>query len=184
MLGDYRRAQVNVDSEATCKTQFMNATKYVSYFADAMTQGNHDNGMAGMIDDFVFSADEMYSRIGQNAINVVRPSTESDRGYYYFDVSNKNFRVIVLNTNDMKGIVFKKHSVSETYNDGHRVSVPQLLWFSNVLENIPDGYKFIVCSHEPIHWSDYKYTDAQNITWDMAQNWRTILDAYCSKSTY
>lgn len=183
-LGDYIRGQVGVDTEQTSKAQFANAMRYVSYFADAMTQGNHDNGMAGLTDDFVFSAAEMYHRIGRNAINVVRPSTEVGRGYYYFDVPNKNFRVIVLNTNDMKGITFKPHSVSGSYNDGHRVSVPQLQWFSDVLTNIPNGYKFIVFSHEPIHWTNYTYTDVNGTVWDMAQNWNKILDAYVGGTSF
>lgn len=184
MLGDYIMAHVNVDNGSAVKAQFINAMRYVSYFADAMTQGNHDNGMAGLTDDFIFTTDALYARIGSNAINVTRPTMEVDRGYYYFDVPDKNFRVIVLNTNDFKGIAFKPHTTSGTYNDGHRVSVPQLQWFSEILASIPSGYRFIVCSHEPIHWFDYKYTDANNTIWDMAQNWRTILDAYCSGTSY
>lgn len=183
-LGDYVRAAVNVDNGSELKAQFKNGMRYVSQFADASTQGNHDSGMAGMTDDFQFTALEMYNRIGRFAINVVRPVAEADRGYYYFDVPNKNFRVIMLNTNDLKGINFKKHSVSGAYNDGHRVSVPQLQWFASTLATIPNGYKFIVCSHEPIHWFDYTYTDADNVTWAMAQNWRTILNAYVGGESY
>ena len=183
-LGDYVRAAVNTDSGTVLKAQFQNAMRYVSQFSDASTQGNHDSGMAGMTDDFQFTATDMFNRIGRFAINVVRPATEADRGYYHFDVPNKSFRVIMLNTNDLKGINFKKHSVSGTYNDGHRVSVPQLQWFASTLAAIPNGYKFIVCSHEPIHWFDYTYTDADNVTWDMAQNWRTILNAYVGGESY
>lgn len=183
-LGDYIRGRVGVDTEQTSKVQFANAMRYTSYFADAMTQGNHDNGMAGLIDDFVFTTTDVYNRIGRNAINVVRPVEEADRGYYYFDVPGKDFRVIVLNTNDMKGIAFKPHSETNSYNDGHRVSVPQLQWLANTLAAIPAGYHFIVCSHEPIHWADYTYTDANGVAWDMAQNWRTVLDAYCGGTSY
>lgn len=178
MLGDYINAAPNVDNENNVRAQFKNAMKYVSYFADAMTQGNHDNGMAGLTDDFVFSTDELYQRIGSNAINVVRPTTEAERGYYYFDVPDKKFRAIILNTNDVKGIAFKAHTTSETYNDGHRVSVEQCNWFKGILTAIPSDYRFAIFSHEPIHWTNYTYTDANNITWDMAQNWNKILDAY------
>ena len=178
MLGDYINAAPNVDNENNVRAQFKNAMKYVSYFADATTQGNHDNGMAGLTDDFVFSTDELYQRIGNNAINVVRPTAEAERGYYYFDVPDKKFRAIVLNTNDVKGIVFKAHTTSGTYNDGHRVSVEQCNWLKDVLMAIPSDYRFAIFSHEPIHWTNYTYIDANNIKWDMAQNWNKILDAY------
>ena len=184
MLGDYINAAPNVDNENNVRAQFKNAMKYVSYFADAMTQGNHDNGMAGLTDDFVFSTDELYQRIGSNAINVVRPTTEAERGYYYFDVPDKKFRAVVLNTNDVKGIVFKAHTTSGTYNDGHRVSVEQCNWFKDVLTAIPSDYRFAIFSHEPIHWTNYTYTDANNVTWDMAQNWNKILDAYVGGTSF
>lgn len=184
MLGDYINAAPNVDNENNVRAQFKNAMKYVSYFADAMTQGNHDNGMAGLTDDFVFSTDELYQRIGSNAINVVRPTTEAERGYYYFDVPDKKFRAIILNTNDVKGIAFKAHTTSETYNDGHRVSVEQCNWFKGILTAIPSDYRFAIFSHEPIHWTNYTYTDANNITWDMAQNWNKILDAYVGGTSF
>lgn len=182
-LGDYVRASVNEpDTEATTLSQYKTMLPLLSWWADAMTQGNHDNGMA--IWDGYLSSDTLYSLIGRHALHAVRPSVEADRGYYYFDVPEKNFRVIVLNTNDHKGIVFKDHSVSGSYNDGHRVSVAQLNWFASTLATIPAGYRFIVCSHEPIHWFDYTYTDANDVTWDMAQNWRTILDAYVGGTSY
>lgn len=180
-LGDYVRGN-SADTEQTTIAQYKTMLPLISWWADAMTQGNHDNGMAWW--DGYLSSSTVYSLIGRHALHAVRPSTEADRGYYYFDVPEKNFRVIVLNTNDHKGIAFIDHSVSGGSNDGHRVSVPQLNWFAQTLAAIPSGYRFIVCSHEPIHWYDYTYTDANSVTWDMAQKWRTILDAYVGGTSF
>lgn len=180
-LGDYVRGGSS-DTEESTIAQFKTMLPLLSWWADAMTQGNHDNGMAWW--DGFLGADTLYSLIGRHALHAVRPATQADRGYYYFDVPEKDFRVIVLNTNDHKGITFKDHSVSGSYNDGHRVSVDQLNWFAQTLAAIPNGYRFIVCSHEPIHWFDYTYTDSDNVTWDMAQKWRTILDAYVGGTSF
>ena len=180
-LGDHIRAGSS-DTEETSIAQYKSVLPQLAWWCDASVNGNHDNGM-GWWDGYL-SSDTLYQLIGRNAINVVRPSTEADRGYYYFDVPQKNFRVIMLNTNDLKDVAVKDHSVSGSYNDGHRVSVPQLQWFAQTLAAIPSGYKFIVCSHEPIHWFDYTYTDANGTTWDMAQKWRTILDAYAGGTSF
>lgn len=180
-LGDYVRGGSS-DTEESTMNQYKTMLPLVAWWADAMTQGNHDNGMAWW--DGYLDSDTLYSLIARHALHAVRPSSETDRGYYYFDVPEKNFRVVVLNTNDHKGIAFKDHSVSGSYNDGHRVSVEQLNWFASILAAIPSGYRFIVCSHEPIHWFDYTYTDANGTAWDMAQNWRTILDAYICGTAY
>lgn len=180
-LGDHIRGGSS-DTEATCLAQYKSVLPHLAWWCDVSVNGNHDNGM-GWWDGYL-SAETLYQYIGKQALNVVRPSTEADRGYYYFDVPQKNFRVIMLNTNDLKDVAVKDHSVSGGYNDGHRVSVPQLQWFAQTLAAIPSGYKFIVCSHEPIHWFDYTYTDANGTTWDMTQNWRTILDAYAGGTSY
>ena len=185
-LGDYVRGSSS-DTEESTLAQYKTMLPLLSWWADAMTQGNHDNGMAWW--DGFLSSDTMYSLIGRHALHAVRPSAEADRGYYYFDVPDKNFRVIVLNTNDHKGIAFLDHSVSGGYNDGHRVSVPQLNWFAQTLAAIPSGYKFIVCSHEPIHWGSASsiptYTDKNNVTWDMTTvHWGEILDAYIGGTSY
>ncbi len=180
-LGDYVRGGSS-DTASTTLSQYKTMLPLLSWWADAMTQGNHDNGMAWW--DGYLNSDTLYSLIARHALHAVRPAADPDRGYYYFDVPEKSFRVIVLNTNDHKGIAFRDHSVTGSYNDGHRVSVPQLRWFASTLAALPSGYRFIVCSHEPIHWFDYTYTDANGVTWDMAQHWRTILDAYVGGDSY
>lgn len=180
-LGDHIRGGSS-DTEATSLAQYKTVLPLLAYWCDASVNGNHDNGQGWW--DGSLSSDTLYQLIGRSAINVVRPSTEADRGYYYFDVPQKSFRVIMLNTNDLKGVAIKNHSVSNGSNDGHRVSVSQLQWFAQTLAAIPSGYKFIVCSHEPIHWYDYTYEDANGVTWDMAQKWRTILDAYVGGTSY
>lgn len=180
-LGDHIRG-APVDSEETSIAQYNIVLPQLAWWCDAPVNGNHDNGM-GWWDGYLTS-DMLYQFIGSRALNVVRPQTEADRGYYYFDLPQKNLRVIMLNTNDLKGVDISDHSVSGSYNDGHRVSVPQLNWFAQTLAEIPAGYSFIVCSHEPIHWYNYTYTDSNNVTWDMAQNWRTILDACVGKTSY
>ena len=180
-LGDHIRGGSS-DTETTSLTQYKSLLPQLAWWCDASVNGNHDNGM-GWWDGFL-TAESLYQLIGRNAVNVVKPETETDRGYYYFDVPQKNFRVIMLNTNDLKGIEVKDHSVSDSYCDGHRVSVPQLQWFAQTLAAIPEGYRFIVCSHEPIHWFDYTYTDANGTTWDMAQKWRIILDAYAGGTSF
>lgn len=181
MLGDFIRGSSS-DTEETSKEQYLDVLDYFSSFVDLSTQGNHDSGM-GWWDGFLNYTD-LYNRISRFARNPVRPSTNSDRGYYYYDVPNKNFRVIVLNTNDIKGMEIKQHSMSGGYFDGHRFSMTQLSWLQTVLTNIPSGYSFIVCSHEPIHWGDSTYTDTNNITWECKQMWRELLDAYVTGSSY
>ena len=178
MLGDYINGGT-VDPKEFAKQEYLEVLNYFSASIDLMTQGNHDCGM-GKWSDFL-SSTELYNRIGRFAKNPVRPLTEADRGYYYYDVPGKKFRVIVLNTNDIKGMAIKPY-VYPKYFDGHRVSMVQLKWFRDVLLAMPSDYAFIVCSHEPIHWEDWEYTDANNVTWACSQAWRDILDAYVTQT--
>lgn len=181
MLGDYINGG-QIDPEEFAKKEYLDVLNYFSSFVDIGTQGNHDCGM-GKWSTFLSNTD-LYNRIGRFARNAVRPATDADRGYYYYDVPGKKFRVIVLNTNDIKGMAIKPYNESNTpkYFDGHRVSMTQLKWFRDVLFAIPSDYSFIVCSHEPIHWEDWEYTDANNVTWACSQAWRDILEAYINKS--
>lgn len=181
MLGDYINGG-QIDPEEFAKKEYLDVLNYFSSFVDIGTQGNHDCGM-GKWSTFLSNTD-LYNRIGRFARNAVRPATDADRGYYYYDVPGKKFRVIVLNTNDIKGMAIKPYNESNTpkYFDGHRVSMTQLKWFRDVLLAMPSDYSFIVCSHEPIHWEDWEYTDANNVTWACSQAWRDILEAYINKS--
>ena len=130
----------------------------------AVLDGNHDANIYNSAS--YLSADEMYRYFGRHNIDVVKPSTDTDRNYFFFDVENKKTRVICLNTSDLKG---KDASFG---NDGHCISATQYQWFVSALDmtNKPD-WKIIVLSHHPLHWYGYM------------PNVLTILNAYIAGSS-
>lgn len=121
--------------------------------------GNHDANSYNA--ESYLSAEDTDRYIGRYARDVVKPSSEPERGYFYADIERKKTRVICLNTGDQKDIAQADTS------DGHYVSAAQLAWLVSALDMTgKDGWRVIVLSHHPVHW----YGGMPNVL--------TILDAY------
>lgn len=126
--------------------------------------GNHDANSYNAAS--YLSAEDTDKYIGRYARNVVKPSAEPERGYFYMDIESKKTRVICLNTADQKGI-----AQADTV-DGHFVSAAQLAWLVSALNMTgKSGWRIIVLSHHPIHW----YNSMTNVL--------TVLDAYVAGSS-
>lgn len=123
--------------------------------------GNHDANSYNA--ESYLSAEDTDRYIGRYARDVVKPSSEPERGYFYADIERKKTRVICLNTGDQNDIAQADTS------DGHYVSAAQLAWLVSALDMTgKDGWRVIVLSHHPVHW----YGGMPNVL--------TILDAYVS----
>lgn len=119
---------------------------------------------------------------------VTRPSTifdivenEDDKmGYFYYDVPNKNTRVIILNSSDTPNIFldgYNKYPKIEVW--GYRQK--QITWFYNALKSVPAGYHVAVYQHCSF---GYRYNPNQNY---VAYNYEMIdgiVDAFVSGGTY
>ena len=131
---------------------------------DAELGGNHDSNPYNEASHI--TAGELYKYQGRHNIDVVKPTTETDRNYFYFDIESKKTRVVCLNTADLKGLVFSAIS------DGHYISAYQLQWLVATLDMTgKTDWKIIVLSHHPIHW----YNSMTNIL--------AVLNAYVEGSS-
>lgn len=126
--------------------------------------GNHDANSYNP--DSYQSAVDTNKYIGRFTTVATKPSAESERGYFYYDISSKKTRVICLNTCDLKNLD------ASSVSDGHYISTTQYQWLVSVLDMTgKSDWRVIVLSHHPVHWYGYM------------PNVLTILDAYVSGSS-
>lgn len=161
VLGDTVTGGVNDDME-THLGNLTRSLRALAYAAPTLRLvGNHDANPYNA-DSFI-TADEVYMRMGRFTTVATKPSAETDRGYFYYDLAERSVRIICLNSADLKGI-----SASEVYTlDGHHISAVQFAWLVSALDMTgKDGWSVIVLSHHPLHW----YGSMPNVL--------TILEAY------
>ena len=126
--------------------------------SEAEMGGNHDANIYNA--DSFMSSEELYKYVGRRNVKTVKPTTETDRNYFYLD--NDDIRFICLNTADLKDIS------ASSPQDGHHISRYQFQWLVDVLGSAEsDGIRYIlVLGHHPLHW----YGSMPNVL--------TILNAY------
>lgn len=125
----------------------------------AILGGNHDANIYNSAS--YMTASDLYKYQGRQNIDVIKPTTEQDRNYFYFDIPNKKLRVICLNTADLKG---KDASFG---NNGECISAVQYQWLISALDMTgKTGWRVLILSHHPVHWYGYM------------PNVQTIIDAY------
>lgn len=112
--------------------------------SDVEMDGNHDANSYNA--NSYMSADELYKYIGRRNVNVVKPTTETNRNYFHYDI--KGVRFICLNTGDLK------NRAVENVSDGHYISKYQIQWLVDVLgTTASDGISnIVVVGHHPLHW--------------------------------
>lgn len=126
--------------------------------------GNHDANIYNA--DCYQTAEDVYRYTGRFSRGV-KPTTEQERGYCYFDLADKKLRVICLNTADLKDIPAIGSNGNAGNQDGHHISAAQFSWLVSVLDMTgKSGWRVIVLSHHPLHW----YGSMPNVL--------AILDAY------
>ena len=152
ILGDYAYGAYN-DTEDDHRNNLINAVKINSIInPDFKISGNHDTNPYNA--DICMTSDEIYKylhRFDHNA-NIMRPAIEPNRGYYHIDYSDKNLRVICLNTADLDDVPYYDGVENKTNYDGNYVSNYQLKWLIETLSNIENGWNVLILSHHPIHW--------------------------------
>lgn len=126
--------------------------------------GNHDANIYNA--DCYQTAEDVYRFTGRFSRGV-KPSTEVERNYFYFDLTEKKTRIICLNTADLKDIPAIGSNGNAGNKDGHHISAAQFEWFISALDMTgKTGWRVIVLSHHPLHW----YGSMPNVL--------TLLDAY------
>lgn len=78
--------------------------------------GNHDQGSYNQ--SAYLSAEETNRYIGRYSYPVTKPSSGSERGYFYCDLAQKKTRIVCLNSGDLGGLNYS----SANATDGHYMS--------------------------------------------------------------
>ena len=110
--------------------------------------GNHDQGSYN--ESAYLSATGTNKFIGRYNNLVAKPSAEPERGYFYYDLTEKKTRVICLNTGDLKDLAYS----AAKSTDGHYMSAVQFRWFVDTLAGAGTAgmTKILLLSHHPLHW--------------------------------
>lgn len=115
-------------------------------------------------------------------------STVTDRGYYYYDISSKKIRIIVLDQYD--------GGVYGGQGKGGRISQGQIDFFISALSNTPADYGIIVVMHSQEDAitmpNDYaKFISSRSSSYassgfyvDSSRPIKKIVDAFISRGTY
>ena len=113
--------------------------------------GNHDQGSYN--ESAYLSAADTNKYIGRYSSLAVKPSSESERGYFYYDLTEKKTRVICLNTGDLKDLAYSDAKST----DGHYMSAAQFRWLVDTLSGAGTAgmTRILLLSHHPIHWYGY-----------------------------
>lgn len=99
--------------------------------------------------------------------------------YFYFDLENKNTRVIVLDTMDMRKPFDENGFVTEKVNRLSRFwyTNEQLHWLCNQALNAPEGWDYVIISHMGI-----EYDTSDNCK--NGENLRKIFKAFKERTTH
>lgn len=110
--------------------------------------GNHDQGSYN--ESAYLSATGTNKYIGRYNNLVAKPSSEPERGYFYYDLTEKKTRVICLNTGDLKDLAYS----AAKSTDGHYMSAAQFRWLVDTLSGAGTAgmTKILLLSHHPLHW--------------------------------
>lgn len=163
-LGDVVTGAASDDLETHLENH-MNSLRALSIASpEVRLVGNHDANSYNAAS--YLSAEDTNKYVGRFVTKATKPGTESERGYFYYDVTAKKTRVICLNSCDLKGVAVDNAS------DGHHISATQFGWLISALDMTgKTGWNAIVLSHHPVHW----YGHMPNVL--------TLLDAYVAGSS-
>lgn len=148
VLGDWVVGS-SADGAEQHRANFKKALEICSILCpDLRLAGNHDRNY--YLQESYMTAEEANGYIGRYSAFAVKPNTEAERGYFYFDVDGT--RIICLNSADMKDV----HISDAMSRYGQWVSATQIQWLVDTLGTTgTDGIeRIIVLSHHPIHWYD------------------------------
>lgn len=119
-------------------------------------QSNYNTAKLPDLRDFYISPKEMYKCMSMRSNNYVVRDTGNPYGnYFYYDIPNKNFRVLCLNTSDLPTNIYVTKNVGgintivQKYDGaGGAFQNEQVQFVKNMLENYNDN--LIVFSHIPL----------------------------------
>lgn len=113
--------------------------------------GNHDQGSYN--ESAYLTAADTNKYIGRYSNLAVKPSSEPERGYFYYDLTEKKTRLICLNTGDLKDLSYADANTT----DGHYMSAAQFGWLAETLAGAGTAgmTRILLLSHHPLHWYGY-----------------------------
>lgn len=113
--------------------------------------GNHDQGSYN--ESAYLTAADTNKYIGRYSNLAVKPSSEPERGYFYYDLTGKKTRLICLNTGDLKDLAYADANTT----DGHYMSAAQFQWLVDTLSSAGTAgmTRILLLSHHPLHWYGY-----------------------------
>ena len=143
VLGDMVNGALNTDTLETHLANHMEQLRILSIASPLRLVGNHDAACTSVLD-----AEDTYRYIGRFNGSVVKSDTEPERGYFYFDLTDKLTRVICLNTSDLAD------AADRTSRGDNCIGAKQFKWLISALDMTgKDGWRVLLLSHHPVHWS-------------------------------
>lgn len=116
-------------------------------------RGNHDDNSSAdqRYGDFLSNMimpDELYDYVIRPSIDFGIVENPDDRNmYYYYDLPDKEMRIIVLNNFDMPYTLTKAGKTKYRANKGGGYRNAQINWFAKVLKETPIGWQVTLFEH-------------------------------------
>ncbi len=154
LLGDITNGSATTTiADGTAEIQAVNAWVREAFanIPNFRTVGNHD----ALLYSYSQNGDylrpsQLYDLIGKYNEGATVDSANPTRGYCYRDFTDKQLRVICLNTSDGE----ETGTVSTEWKE--RISGAQMAWFAQALDlsgkATPANWKILVLSHHPLDW--------------------------------
>lgn len=116
-------------------------------------RGNHDDNSSadqkyGQFLSNMVMPDELYSYMVRPSIDFGLVENPDDRNmYYYYDVPDKNMRLIILNNFDMPYTLTEQGKTKYRANKMGAYRQKQIDWFIKVLKETPDDWQITLFEH-------------------------------------
>lgn len=116
-------------------------------------RGNHDDNSSadqkyGQFLSNMVMPDELYSYMVRPSIDFGLVENPDDRNmYYYYDIPNKNMRLIILNNFDMPYTLTEQGKTKYRANKMGAYRQQQIDWFIDTLKNTPEDWQVTLFEH-------------------------------------
>lgn len=151
-----------------------------------LARGNHDDNSSAdtRYGDYLSNMilpSELYEYIVRPSLNFGIVENSSNRNmYYYYDVPDKNFRIIVLNNFDIPYTIDADGRTKYRANKISAYRNEQVNWFAQTLKKTPSNYQVMLMEHSSLGKGMYEeYNFSKN--YDLIEG---IIKAYTEGTTF
>ncbi|MEG2707532.1 MAG: phage tail protein [Vagococcus sp.] len=151
-----------------------------------LARGNHDDNSSAdtRYGDFLSNMvlpSELYEYIVRPSLSFGIVENPTDRNmYYYYDVPDKNFRIIVLNNFDIPYTIDADGRTKYRANKIGAYRNNQINWFAQTLKNTPSNYQVMLFEHSSLGKGMYEeYNFSKN--YDLIEG---VIKAYMTGTSF